>query len=81
MAQSSACRRHGNLTHALDAREPLHLEKAIELRVVGVEEIAQDVDVAPGVDGRHLDAVDNADAVRLGRLAAPRPRRPPCRGR
>ena len=59
----------GNLTHALHAREPLHLEKAIELLIVGGEEVAQDVDVAPGVDGSHLDAGDDAYAVRRGRLA------------
>ena len=67
--------------HALDAGGALDLEKAREVHVRGVEEVAEHVDVAPAVDSRDLDAVDQPDAVGVRRLAAPRPVRRPCRDR
>ena len=47
----------GDFPHALDARGTLSLQEPLEGDVLGLEKIAQDVNVAAGVHSRHLAAV------------------------
>ena len=61
-----------HLAHAIDAALALLGEKRLQRRRVGVDEVAEHVDVGAVDDGRDLDAGDELDAARARRPRPPR---------
>ena len=69
-ATPSARQPRADLAHALDAAGALRPEKLRQRGVRGIDEVAEDVDVAALVDGGDLDAVDELDVDRASAGAA-----------